>query len=289
MRAGEDGSARRYGPWALIAGGSEGIGRSFALQLAARGLHLILLARRQEPLEATAQEVRESFGVEVVAHTLDLTAPDVERRLGEAIGEREVGMLIYNAGATHGAGLLHDVPLDKALALVHLNCVGPLTLVHRLGGQMRTRGRGGIILMSSMSALAGGGYVATYSATKAFDRILAEGLWWELGAFGVDVLGVLAGATDTPAMARSTVRYDRPGSATGDAVMQKLAIVPMSPDDVAREALEHLARGPIWIAGEKNRATAERLDRTPREEVIRLMSEASARLHGLSLPTRSSG
>lgn len=278
--------AHRYGPWALIAGGSEGIGRSFALELAARGLNLMLVARRQEPLAATAQEIRARFDVQVTAHALDLTAPDLGQRLGEAVGEREAGMLVYNAGATHGAGLLHDLPLDKALALVHLNCVGPLTLVHRLGAQMRARGRGGIILLSSMSALAGGGYVATYSATKAFDRILAEGLWWELGAFGVDVLGLLAGATATPAMARSSVRFDRAGTPAGDAAMQKLTIVPMSPDDVAREALEHLGQGPTWIAGEKNRATAERLKHTPREEVIRLMSEASAKLHGLSLPTR---
>lgn len=284
---GEATFGHRYGPWALIAGGSEGIGRSFALQLAARGLHLILVARRQEPLQATAREVRERFGVQVSAHAEDLTAPDLEQRLDALVAGREIGMLVYNAGATHGAGLLLDKPLGDALALVRLNCLGPLTLVHVLGSRMRARGRGGIILMSSMSALAGGGYVATYAATKAFDRVLAEGLWWELGACGVDVLGLLAGATATPAMARSTVRYDRQGTAAGQDAMQKLSIVPMDPDDVAREALEHLGHGPIWIAGEKNRATAERLSRTPREEAIRLMSEASGKLHGLAPPRRS--
>jgi short-subunit dehydrogenase len=280
---------RRYGPWALIAGGSEGIGRSFALQLASRGLHLILVARRQERLEATAQEIHERFGVQVSQHAEDLTAPDLERRLDTLVAGREIGMLVYNAGATHGAGLLLDTPLEDARKLVHLNCLGPLTAVHLLGSRMRARGRGGIILMSSMSALAGGGYVATYAATKAFDRVLAEGLWWEFGPCGVDVLGLLAGATATPAMARSTVRYDRAGTTAGQAAMQKLSITPMDPDDVAREALEHLGHGPIWIAGEQNRATAERLSRTPREEVIRLMSEASAKLHGLAPPKRADG
>lgn len=278
---------RRYGPWALIAGGSEGIGRSFALQLASRGLHLVLVARHQDRLEAAAQEIRERFGVQVSLHAEDLTAPDLERRLDVLIAGREIGMLIYNAGATHGAGLLLDKPLEDALGLVRLNCFGPLTLVHRLGSHMQARGRGGIILMSSMSALAGSGYVAAYAATKAFDQVLAEGLWWELGACGVDVLGLLAGATATPAMARSTVRYDRAGTSAGQAAMQQLNITPMDPDDVAREALEHLGHGPIWIAGEKNRATAERLSRSPREEVIRLMSEASAKLHGLALPKRT--
>lgn len=278
--------ARRYGPCALVAGGSEGIGRSLALELAARGLDLVLLARRQEPLEATAREIGERFGVQVDARSMDLTAPDLEHRLDAVVGDREVGLLVYNAGATHGAGFFHDAPLDKALALVRLNCVGPVTLAHALGSRMKTRGRGGIILLSSMSGFAGGGYVAAYSATKAFDMVLAEGLWWELRPFGVDVLGLIAGATATPAMARSTVRFDRPGAAEGAAGTTSLGIVPMSPDDVAREALEHLGRGPIWIAGEKNRATAERLTRTPREEVVRLMSEASAKLHGLPLPWR---
>ncbi|MBK7250810.1 MAG: SDR family NAD(P)-dependent oxidoreductase [Gammaproteobacteria bacterium] len=280
---------RQYGPWALIAGGSEGIGRSFAHQLAARGLHLILIGRRTGTLEAAANDIRERFDVQVSTHAEDLTAPDLDARLEALVAAREVGLMVYNAGATHGAGLLHDTPLEEALALVRLNCVGPLTLVYQLGSRMRARGRGGIILLSSMSALAGSGYVATYAATKAFDRILAEGLWWELGAFGVDVLGLLAGATETPAMARSTIRYDRSGTAAGQAAMQKLSIVPMDPDDVAREALEHLGHGPIWIAGEKNRATAERLARTPREEAITLMSEASAKLHGLTPPKRSGG
>ncbi len=277
---------RKYGPWALIAGGSEGIGRSYALQLASRGLNLILVARRQEPLDATAREIREHCDVQVTTHCTDLTALDPEHGLDEIIDGREVGMLVYNAGATHGAGFLIDSPLQNALGLVRLNCVGPLILVHGLGSRMRDRGRGGIILMSSMSALGGGGYVATYAATKAFDRALAEALWWEFGAFGVDVLGLLAGATETPAMERSTVRFDRAGA---DAAMQKLNIVPMTPDEVVREALEHLGQGPIWIAGEKNRATAARLSQMPRDEVVRLMGEASAGMHGLPLPVRSGG
>lgn len=289
MSSGNEQFARKYGPWGLIAGGSEGIGRSFALQLASRGLDLILVARRQEPLDATAREIRERFDVQVSTHTADLAALDSQRGLDDLIDGREVGMLVYNAGATHGAGFLVDSPLEDALALVRLNCMGPLTLVHGLGSRMRARGRGGIILMSSMLALGGGGYVATYAATKAFDRVLAEGLWWEFGAFGVDVLGLIAGATETPAMERSTVRFDRPGTAAGDTAVQKLNIAPMTPEEVAGEALEHLGRGPTWIAGERNRVTADRLSRTPRDEVVRLMSEASAKLHGLPLPARTGG
>lgn len=278
--------AEKYGPWALIAGGSEGIGRSFALQLAAQGLNLILLARRAGPLEATADEIRSRFDVRVCTQAVDLTNPDLSQCLNEIIAGREIGMLIYNAGAVHGASLLLDRPLQDALSLVNLNCVGPLTLVHSLGMPMRARGRGGIVLMSSMSALGGVGYSATYSATKAFDRVLAEGLWWEFGAFGVDVLGLLAGATATPAMTRSNARFERAHTVSDSPVAEPQAMAPMDPDDVAREALGHLGKGPIWMAGETNRAIADLFARTPREEVIRRMSETSAKLYGLPLPGR---
>lgn len=281
--------SERYGPWALIAGGSEGIGRSFALQLAARGLDLILVARRAEALEATAREIRERFGIQVSTHTEDLTGPDLDRRLEVLVAGRDVGLLIYNAGAIHGAGLMHDRPLEDALTLVRLNCTGPLTLVHALGGHMRTRGRGGIILVSSMSAFGGVGHTTVYAASKAFERILAEGLWWELGAFGVDVQGLVAGATATPAMVRSNARFERARSASGHPGLNEHGIRPMDPDDVAREALEHLGRGPICIAGEVNRAIAAQMLHAPREEVIRRMSETSAQLYGLALPPKYKG
>lgn len=281
--------ADRYGPWALIAGGSEGIGRSFALQLAGHGLHLILIARRGGPLQATADEIRHRFGVQVRTEEVDLTAPDLDQRLGAITDGHDIGMLVYNAGAVHGGGLFLDRPLEDALLLTRLNCVGPLTLVHRVGVSMRARGRGGIVLMSSMSALAGVGYSAAYSATKAFDRVLAEGLWWEFGAHGVDVLGLLAGATATPAMVRSNARFEQVRDVGYAPRAEGEGMPAMDPDDVAREALEHLGQGPIWIAGERNRTIAELFARTPREDVICQMSETSGRLYGLPLPTRTAG
>jgi short-subunit dehydrogenase len=152
--------SRKYGPWALIAGGSEGIGRSFALQLAARGLHLILLARSRQPLDDAANEIRRRYPVEVIAASLDLTAADLDERIGALTVGRDVGLVIYNAGANHGAGLFLDQPLDQAMNLVRLNCVGPLVFAHRFGALMRSRGRGGMILMSSMAGLAGMGFCA---------------------------------------------------------------------------------------------------------------------------------
>jgi short-subunit dehydrogenase len=168
--------------------------------------------------------------------------------------------------------------------LIRLNCIGPVTLVHKLGNRMKERGRGGIILMSSMSGLAGGGFVAAYGATKSFEITLAEALWFELGSVGVDVLGLIAGATLTPSMARSGARF---GSA-GEQGASGPNTIPMEPDEVASEGLAHLGKTPVWVAGEKNREAAKWLRAAPREQLVPAMSAAAARIYGLPMP-RSRG
>lgn len=260
----------RYGPWALIAGGSEGIGLSFARQLAAAGLNLILLARREAPLESAAGELMAEHGVEVRTYAVDLTAPDFAAQLPDITGSLEIGLLIYNAGAMHGAALYLDEPLAKIQKLIALNCQGPTLLTHHLGEKMRQRQRGGIILLSSLSGLTGGAYIATYAATKAFDIVLAEGLWAELLPHNVHVLGLIAGSTDTPAMAASGINF-----AQGQA---------MDSDEVAREGLAQLAHGPIHVAGENNRAGAEILRGDNRRQSVALMSQGAASLYQLPMP-----
>jgi short-subunit dehydrogenase len=277
----------RYGPWAFIAGGSEGIGQSFARQLAGEGLDLVLVARRAGPLEETGAAISREFGVQVVTRTLDLTASGVEENIESLIDGREIGLLVYNAGATHGAAPLLDRPVEASLGLVALNCAGPLRLVHRLGTDMRARGRGGVILVSSMAGLAGGAHIAAYAASKAFEIVLAESLWYEFGSAGIDVLGLIAGATATPAMLRSGMSF---GTASEDAARSTqgpaTSTVPMDPDDVVREALGQLGRGPIHVAGEANRAAAAGLRSAPRAQVVEAMSEAVAQMYGIALPPR---
>ena len=131
----------QYGPWALIAGGSEGIGLEFARQLAGEGLNLLLLARRQEPLESARQELAAQYGVEVRIAALDLSSADLAEQLASLTEGLDIGLLVYNAGASHGLELFHDAPLQLALQLIALNCTGPATLCHVLGGRMRERGR----------------------------------------------------------------------------------------------------------------------------------------------------
>jgi short-subunit dehydrogenase len=259
---------RRYGKWALVAGASEGLGAEFARQLAARGLHIVLVARRAELLAQLADEIR-ATGVEVITVALDLGAPDLEQRLRSATRDLEVGLVVYNAAySLIGAFLEQD--LEEKLRVLDVNCRGPLVAAHTFGVPMAARGRGGIVLMSSLAGMQGSPHLSTYAASKAFNLVLGEGLWEELGKRGVDVLTCRAGATRTPNYVAS-----KPRSA-GAPVMEPAA--------VAAEAIAALGRRkPSMIPGFANRAAALFMGLLPRRAAIRMMGNATRKMYR-SLP-----
>jgi len=262
----------KYGPTALILGGSEGIGRQFAEELAAAGFDLVLLARTSEPLQSAAAEIRATHGVAVACCARDLTADGLGVLATEVLAQHDVGLVVCNAGATHGVGAFLDEPLQKAQHLVRLNCLVPVTFAHQALTRRRARGAG-LIVVSSMSGVCGSGLVATYAATKAFQIALCEGLHWELAREGIDVLCAVAGLTDTPAMRRSGLSFSA-AAAKG--------YVPMQAHAVARGALEHLGSTAVWYA--VGAATADALRAMPRAQLTVAMSEASAALY--NVPSR---
>jgi uncharacterized protein len=224
----------RYGPWAVIAGASEGIGAAFAHGVAKRGIHPILLARRPEPLKRLADELRRAYNVEVETAPLDLASETLADALQAAVGDREVGLCVYNA-AFSLIRPFNQMSLEEKRRHIRVNCDGPMTLATLLGQQMVARGRGGIILMSSAASLKGTELLTMYAATKAFTTNLAEGLWQEYRQKGVDVLGVIAGATSTPNYEKTHPRVNR------------FTPPAQKPDDLAEKALQHLGLGyPIW-------------------------------------------
>ncbi|MCC5577997.1 SDR family NAD(P)-dependent oxidoreductase [Microtetraspora sp. AC03309] len=253
-----------YGPWAVIAGGSEGVGASFAHQLADAGINLVLIARKPGPLEETAAQVR-AKGVEVRTIELDLLTPDALKVIRSVTDELEVGLLIFNAGAnTYGHEFVTG-DLDRVQGVIDLNITAQLALAHHFGALMKERGHGGIMLVGSLAGYMGQPHISVYSAVKAFSRVFAEGLWLELGEHGVHVLELVLGVTRTPAMERAGLRMDLPGLNVAE------------PDDVAREGLAHLADGPVWVAG-GNQEAAEKRSRFPRAKLVRGAHEATKRL-----------
>ena len=233
----------RYGPWAVVAGASEGIGQAYAHILAERGLNVVTMARRLEPLEKDAELIRRRHRVEVKPVSLDLADPDLDKRFSEAIEGLDVGLMIYNA-CYSVIGEFKDVGLDDYNKTIDVNCRGPVTLARNMTPRLMERGKGGIIIMSSMAGFQGSAMVSTYAATKAFDTIFAESLWAELAPHGIDAMACVAGATETPDFLRKT-----PAD-------KKAKAFPMRPEAVAREGIEALEKrkGPIHIAGRMNRS-----------------------------------
>jgi short-subunit dehydrogenase len=192
----------KYGPWALVAGGAEGLGLAFVEQAAALGLNVMMIDNQVETLNRNAQTVRTDYPVEVRTLGLDLGDPDFMQTLLPEVADIEIGLLICVAAVGHTGPFL-DTDMEKLMLTVDVNVRATLQLVHHFCQPMALRGHGGVILLSSNSAYQGTPYVANYAATKAFNLVLGEALWYELAKYGVDALAFVPGATNTPSL-RST-------------------------------------------------------------------------------------
>jgi short-subunit dehydrogenase len=262
----------QYGPWALIAGASMGIGRAYSHEAARRGLNVVMLARGEELLREIATEVSEEHGVETRPVVADLTDPDIGTAVGAATDDLEVGLFVYNATIAMFGHFL-DVALEDQLASVAVNCATPIVLCNLLGKPMVERGRGGIVMVSSNGGIAGSVNFGTYGAGKAFEWILAETLWAELGDHGVDVTTVMVGPTYSPNYAAFQATLDpalagkRESEDPLDRARARL-LDPSTPEEVAVASYDALGAGPVCFSHPDDeyifRATLAR----PRDEAI---------------------
>jgi short-subunit dehydrogenase len=236
----------KYGPWALIVGGSEGVGAAFARKLAAQDFKLILVARKVGPLEGLATELQ-ARGAEVRILSTDLSKADVLERVRAFTDDVEVGLLIYNAGANNTRGNFVELPAAVTDSVIAINVLGQVSFARHYGALMCQRRRGGIILTGSLGGYLGSPTLAAYTASKAFSRIFSEALWGECTAFGVDVLHLNIGFTATPAMARLGMDIS----------------VAEPPENVAQQGLDNIANGPVWIV-----TTKGNLERVRRISVV---------------------
>lgn len=233
--------AQKYGPWAIIAGASEGTGLAFAHQIASQGVNCILIARRERPLVELGKTLHADYGIEYLTIAVDLYSTDAFAQIQAAVGEREVGLFISNAGSDPHSSRFLDVDVEDWVNQINRNVITLVRCCHYFGGKMRDRKRGGILLVGSGSCYGGASFMAIYSGTKAFDLSFGEGLWAELRPHGVDVLNLILGRTDTPALREVLALKGLP-------VPPGLA----SPEEVAAVGLERLPHGPIHNWGQKD-------------------------------------
>ncbi|MEZ4288420.1 MAG: SDR family NAD(P)-dependent oxidoreductase [Polyangiales bacterium] len=260
--------AEKYGPWALVAGASEGMGEAFSRACARRGLNVLMIARGEEKLRAAAARIENDYGVQTRVACVDLSNREFLKGIDEACGGIELGLVVYNA-AYSMVGRFTSIALEDHLKEIDVNVRGPMMLCHHLLPSFMERRRGGIIVLSSMSALQGTAMVANYAATKAYDAGLAEGLWSEMLEHGVDVMTCLAGATATPNYLSATPQ--QPTDPIGK---------PMSADDVAEGALNDLGKMPRSTPGRRNRFLSFAISRLlGKERAIRTVSRETKRLY----------
>jgi short-subunit dehydrogenase len=250
----------RYGPVALVTGASSGIGKAFAEQLAAQGMDLVLVARRVNRLDTLAAQLREAHRIRVTVCQIDLAEADAVHRIMGLTSALDVGLIVSNAGyGLKGDHAAHDPQALAAMLLV--NCNVPMQLANGFVPRLRKRGKGGILLVSSVEAMMGCPYSAAYSASKAFVKSLGEALWGELTPEGIEVLTICPGATNTEALSRHGIDP------------AKLPNV-MSPDEVARLALEGLKEGPVVISSAHYKASFDKLLSMPRRDALMAMAKS---------------
>lgn len=196
---------QHYGPWALVTGASDGIGAAFAHALAAKGLNLVLVARREERLAALATQLQIAFAIQVRVLPLDLARPASAQALFSGTADLDIGLLVAAAGFGASGPLLQSEAGIEA-GMVEVNCAAVLQQCLHYGRRLADRRRGGLVLLSSVLAFQGTPYAASYAASKAYIQALAEGLGQEIQGAGVDVLAVAPGPVASGFAARARMR-----------------------------------------------------------------------------------
>ncbi|MFN0081416.1 MAG: SDR family NAD(P)-dependent oxidoreductase [Ferruginibacter sp.] len=259
----------KYGSLAMVAGASEGIGAAYATYLASSGINLILVARRKEPLELLGNELINRYKIIVSCICCDLANDDATQQLEQAVGGKQIDFLVYNAalsyiGPFEKNSLLHHNALAKA------NMVTPMNLVQVFGEQMLKRQKGAIIIMASLAGFQGSGFLAAYAASKAFNRVLAESLWYEWKNRGVDIIACCAGATSTPNFIKT-----KPEKADFFAPRVQ------SPDEVVAECFKKLGKTPSFVTGKGNKIASLIMKLMPRKMAINIMGNTTRKMYRL--------
>src|SRR6202140_5190850 len=187
---------QRFGPWALVTGASSGIGPEFARQIAAAGINLVRVARREALLNEVGRHITRGFGVQLPALTMDLSPEGFIPKLAEHTKDLDIGLVVSNAGTGNPGEFLK---LDRQLlqATLRLNTISHLDIAHYFGRKLAERRRGGLILVGAMGAENGIPCMANDGGAKAYVHSLGEALHYEFKPLGVHVTVLAAGITNT--------------------------------------------------------------------------------------------
>lgn len=267
----------RYGEWALVIGGSVGLGEALARELAQRGMNVAITARGKGKLVEAADRLRADFGIEVETIAADITDPDLLAVLLARLGGRQIDFLVFNAALEHGGQFIVQ-DLERHLANIQGNCIAPTIVTHHFAREMVARGRGGIVLCSSLAAAQGLYAWATYGASKAYENLLGQTLWYELGRKGVDATSFMIGSTYTPNFQRNQIARGSPfaDSRTPEGLPEGTQ-VPQTPEDAAAVLFAQLDKEwlPMVYANPVDEGNAKKMAGLSLAERVKLAGDAA--------------
>ena len=233
--------AKKYGPWAIVAGAAEGLGEAYSEALAKRNLNIVMVDNQSDLLEKLSKRLEKDYHIETIQLNLDLSGRSSTEKILNASKNLDAGLLVYNAAYSLIKPFIEhsEEELDSFL---EINSRTQLHLVHVFANRLIDQKRsGGILMMSSLAGLLGMQLVSTYAATKAFTWNLAEALHHEFKPHNIDIMACLAGVTDTPALRKSNPKFRFPKPQV------------MKPETVAETALNNLGKKYRHIPGFSNR------------------------------------
>jgi short-subunit dehydrogenase len=260
----------KYGQLALIAGGSEGIGAAFAHYLAKEGLNLVLVARGIEKLERVASEIRKKYPVEVTCIACDLSTRNATDQIKSQLEGKKIDVLVYNAALSF-IGPFEENKMVHHNQMAQANMITSMNMVQIFGSEMLQNKKGAVIIMASLAGFQGSGFLANYAATKAFNRVLAESLWYEWKDRGVDVMACCAGATSTPNFIK-----------TKPEKTSFFAPKVQTPEAVVNECFKKLGKTPSIITGTGNKVASFIMQRLmSRKLAIKIMGDTTRQMYRL--------
>ena len=199
-----------------------------------------------------------------------LSGVNATQQILEALNGKEINMLIYNAVQSYIGPFIENSAENNA-QMARVNMITPLNMLHVFGEKMVAKGRGAIILMASLAGFQGSGYLSVYAATKAFNRVLAESLWYEWKNSGVDVIACCAGATSTPNFKKTNP--EKPGFFSPRV---------QTPEELPNECFKNLGKSPSFITGRGNRLASFMMQKLlPRKVAINIMGDTTRKMYRL--------
>jgi short-subunit dehydrogenase len=227
----------KYGPWAILAGSAEGLGKSYTLALAKRGMNIVMIDTQTDLQKSLALRVEKEFDIQTIILAIDLAKQNAAKEIIHSIRDIDCRLLIYNAAYSKIRSFASYTE-EELQAFIDVNILTNIKLVHSFVQYLKiSKKSGGILLMSSLAGILGMQLVAPYAATKAFTRNLAESLHYELKPYNIDIMACIAGATATPAYLETQPKYG----------LFKPSV--MKPSTVAEATLKKLGKKTLFIPG----------------------------------------